>query len=278
MGPAEDDVRRVGVLLERARRVTVLTGAGVSTCSGIPDFRGPDGVWTRDPRALRPPSLHDYASTESARRRAWQARLHHPAWQATPGPTHRALVVLERSGRLRALVTQNIDELHQAAGSSSSLVLELHGTVHEAACLQCGTLGPMRAALERVAAGDLDPHCTVCGGLLTSATVSFGQHLDQALMRRAREAAADCEVFLALGTSLRVQPAASLCRVATRAGARLVVANQRATPYDEVAVASGGAVLRGDLARVLPRLVSVLSRPVSPTAVGGTARAATLPR
>jgi len=254
--------------LAEAAKVTVLTGAGVSTGSGIPDFRGPAGVWTLDPSAAALHTIADYVADPEVRRRAWQTRRRHAAWTATPNPAHRAFVDLERAGRLRALLTQNIDELHQAAGSTPSLVLELHGTVHETACLQCTARAPMRRALDRVEAGEADPACTVCGGLLKSATVSFGQHLDQNLMRRARAAAADCQVFLAAGSSLAVQPAASLCRVATRAGARLVVINEQPTPYDEVALASGGAVLRGDVTELLPRLVADLPR--------ATAGAATL--
>jgi len=237
------------------REVTVLTGAGVSTGSGIPDFRGPDGVWTRDPGAARPHRLADYRADPQLRRRSWQARAAHPAWSAEPNPAHRALVRLERTGRLRALLTQNIDELHQAAGSAPGLVLELHGTIHDTACLQCGGRAPMRAALDRVAGGDPDPACTVCGGVLKSATVSFGQHLDPELLRAAWAAAVGCVLFLAVGSSLTVQPAASLCRVATRAGARLVIVNGEPTPYDGVALASGGAVLRGDVGAVLTALV-----------------------
>lgn len=278
-GCAAEALQEARALVESASRVTALTGAGVSTGSGIPDFRGPAGVWTLDPAAARLHTIRDYTVDAEVRHRSWQGRLHHPAWTAQPGPAHRALVALERSGRLVALLTQNIDELHQAAGSAPHRVLELHGTIHEAVCLSCGARGPMGAALDRVRAGEVDPRCTVCGGLLTSATVSFGQHLDQALMRRARQAAADCEVFLALGSSLGVQPAASLCRVATRAGARLVVANGEPTPYDEVALRSGGAVLRGDLGVVLPALIGDLDE-VSAGVEPRQARAgtATLPR
>lgn len=248
----------VALLLQRAERVTVLTGAGISTGSGIPDFRGPQGVWTLDPSAARLHTLADYLQDPEVRRRSWQARAAHPAWHARPNAAHRALVTLERAGRLRALLTQNIDGLHQAAGSSPELVLELHGTVHETVCLRCGLRAPMRQSLDRVAAGEDDPACAACGGILKSATVSFGQHLDQELMRRARAAAADCDVFVAVGTSLGVQPAASLCRVATRAGARLVVLNAQPTPYDEVALLSGGAVLRDDVEELVPRLVADL--------------------
>ena len=181
MSADEDpDVASAADLLARAERVTVLTGAGVSTDSGIPDFRGPQGVWTRNPAAERLSSLQAYVEDPEVRREAWRQRAVHPIWDAQPGPAHAALVDLERSGRLVALLTQNIDELHQAAGSSPDLVVELHGTMHHTQCLDCGARAPMSDALERVAAGEDDPPCPHCGGVLKSATISFGQALDAA--------------------------------------------------------------------------------------------------
>ena len=194
--------------LASARRITVLTGAGISTDSGIPDFRGPNGVWTRDPEAEKLSTLQYYVADPDVRRRAWQERARHPAWEARPNAGHAALVELERQGRLRALLTQNIDGLHQRAGSSAGVVLELHGTVHEVACLTCGERTPMRAVLERVEAGEPDPACPLCGGILKSATISFGQALDAEVIAAAARAAADCDVFLAAGTSLTVHPVA----------------------------------------------------------------------
>jgi NAD-dependent deacetylase len=208
--------------LTAARRITVLTGAGISTESGIPDFRGPNGVWTRDPEAEKLSTLHYYVSDPEVRRRAWQERLHHPAWTATPNAGHAALVDLERQGRLRALLTQNIDGLHQRAGTSPSAVLELHGTVHEVGCLTCGERTAMRATLDRVEAGEPDPACLSCGGILKSATISFGQALDGAVIDAAVAAAGDCDVFLAVGTSLTVHPAAGLTDLAAAHGARVV--------------------------------------------------------
>jgi NAD-dependent deacetylase len=249
---AGDDVERVRARLAGARRVTVLTGAGVSTDSGIPDFRGPDGVWTRDPEAERLSTLSAYLADPGLRRRAWRLRLEHPAWAAEPNPAHRALVELERSGRLAALVTQNIDELHQRAGSDPDLVLELHGTMFGTECLGCGERGRMADALARVRAGEADPPCRACGGIVKSATVSFGQDLDRRVLLRAREAAERADVLLALGTSLTVHPAAGLVGLAARAGADVVIANAEPTPYDGVA----RTVLRGRLAELLPRLVA----------------------
>ncbi len=210
---------RAGDLVAGAARITVLTGAGISTDSGIPDFRGPDGVWTRDPTAHRRATLASYLADPQVRRQAWQSRRDHPAWTAEPNAGHRALVDLERAGRLRAVITQNIDGLHQRAGNDPGTVVELHGTVREVGCLSCGDRAPMSAALARVAAGEPDPPCLRCGGLLKSATISFGQRLDEAVLQAAAAAATDCDLFLAVGSSLTVQPAAGLTRVAARAGA-----------------------------------------------------------
>ncbi|MDP9393895.1 MAG: NAD-dependent deacetylase [Actinomycetota bacterium] len=248
-GPASVD--HVAGWVEAASTVTVLTGAGISTASGIPDFRGPAGVWTRNPGAQRMFDLQTYLSDPDVRRVAWRNRAEHPAWTAEPNAGHRALVDLERTGRLRALVTQNIDGLHQRAGSSPGTVVEIHGTLFEVECLSCGRATPMREALDRVAAGDPDPACTVCGGIQKSATISFGQSLRPEVLAAAAAAARDCELFLAVGTLLTVQPAAGLAGLAVRAGARLVVVNRDPTPYDDMA----SAVLREPIEEVLPRLM-----------------------
>jgi NAD-dependent deacetylase len=238
--------------LTAARRITVLTGAGISTESGIPDFRGPNGVWTRDPEAEKLSTLQYYVADPEIRRRAWQERLRHPAWTARPNAGHAALVDLERQGRLRALLTQNIDGLHQLAGSSPDLVVELHGTVHEVGCLTCGERTPMRATLDRVEAGEPDPACHACGGILKSATISFGQALDPAVIDAAVAAATDCDVFLAVGTSLTVHPAAGLTDLAAAHGARVVVVNAEPTPYDDMA----DLVVREPIGAALPRLLA----------------------
>lgn len=255
-----DDPPTIGSWIVGADVVTVLTGAGISTESGIPDFRGPQGVWTRDPSAQRLFDLRSYLADPDVRRRAWRSRRDHPAWTAQPNDGHRALVDLERAGTLRALLTQNIDELHQRAGSSAELVVELHGTLFGVDCLACGRRTPMREELDRVEAGEEDPACRVCGGVLTSATISFGQALVPEVLQRARDAAQSCQVFLAVGTSLTVAPAAGLCGLAVRAGARLVVVNAEPTPYDRIAVGSGGAVVREPIGRVLPALSASLLR------------------
>lgn len=247
-----DELDEIRGWLDAAERVTVLTGAGVSTPSGIPDFRGPNGLWTKDPGAAAMFDIDRYRADPDLRRRAWLNRRDHPAWTARPNAAHEAFVALERSGRLRALLTQNIDGLHQAAGNSPDAVVELHGTLYFSACLDCGERVPMVDVLARVDAGESDPPCLACGGVQRSATVAFGQSLDPQVLARAVEAAGDCDVFLAAGTSLQVNPAAGLCRVALGSGARLVVANGSATPYDDVA----HAVVRADLTEVLPALLA----------------------
>lgn len=264
-GPAQTDrTAEVAGWLRAARcsgGVTVLTGAGVSTDSGIPDYRGPNGLWTRDPGAQRQASIQVYVRHPEVRRRAWRARLTHPAWRAEPGPAHRALAALgvgfDPAGPGLVILTQNVDGLHQRAGSPPGQVVELHGTIWQAQCLDCGRRTPMREELARVEAGLADPPCRECGGLLKSATVSFGQALDPAVLARAVQAARGSAVFLAAGSSLTVRPAAGLCSVAGEAGARLVIANAEPTPYDGVA----DAVLREPLGTLLPRLVR-LSAPL----------------
>jgi NAD-dependent deacetylase len=241
-------------MIKRAQRVTALTGAGISTDSGIPDYRGPQGVWVRNPEAARTATLQHYLADAEVRQRAWRQRAEHPVWSAEPNAGHRALVELERSGRLLALLTQNIDELHQRAGSSPELVVELHGTVWWTQCLDCGDRRPMREQLSRVSETEPDPACLACGGIVKSATISFGQSLDEVVVARAVAAAEGCELFLAVGSSLTVHPAAGLCGVAVDAGARLVIVNAEPTPYDELA----DAVLSGPIGEILPALVANL--------------------
>ncbi|WP_067974757.1 SIR2 family NAD-dependent protein deacylase [Nocardiopsis trehalosi] len=237
-------------LLAAADRVTVLTGAGISTDSGIPDFRGPQGVWTRDPAAAAMFDLDTYMSDADVRRRVWLMRRDHPAWTARPNAAHRALTDLDRAGRLRALVTQNIDGLHQAAGTDPAHVLEVHGTLHEVVCMACGLRTPTPEVLARLD-DESDPRCRRCGGIQKAATISFGQRLDAAVLEAAIAAAEDCAVFLAVGTSLAVHPVAGLCDVALAHGAPLVIVNAEATPYDGVA----SAIVRDPIGTALPDLV-----------------------
>lgn len=231
-----------------------LTGAGISTESGIPDFRGPNGVWTKNPSAEKLSTLSHYMADPEVRREAWRQRLDHPAWHARPNAGHLALARLESLGHLACLVTQNIDGLHIDAGSSLGRVIEIHGTMREVVCMSCGERAPMRRALDRVRAGETDPPCRTCGGILKSATISFGQNLVPADLERAQGEAERSDLFLAVGTSLGVYPAAALPALALQSGARLVIVNAEPTPFD----AAAAAVYRGPIGEVLPELVRLV--------------------
>ena len=236
--------------IEKARRVVVLTGAGISTDSGIPDFRGPQGVWTKNPKAEQLSDIRYYMSDPEVRRLSWQSRLEHTAWQARPNAGHQALVELERRGKLHALITQNIDELHQVAGNSPEKVIEVHGTMRKVVCMSCGERAPMEKALARVRAGEADPPCRSCGGILKSATISFGQALVPEVIDRAMQSAAEADLFLSVGTSLQVYPIAGAVPLAKRAGARVVIVNGEPTAFDDLA----DAVLNDSISAVLPAL------------------------
>ena len=238
---------------EGVTRIAALTGAGISTDSGIPDFRGPQGLWTRDPAAERLATYQAYVTDPAVRRRAWQARLAHPAWSAAPNDAHAALARLA-AGFDTWVITQNIDGLHQRAGTPADRVLELHGTVYAVVCVGCGNRTEMAAALDRVRAGEADPECEHCGGILKSATVMFGQPLDRAVLSIALRAAAACDLMIAIGSTLTVEPAASLCAVAVSAGARLVIVNRDSTPYDDLAA----ELIREPIGTAVPRIAGLL--------------------
>jgi NAD-dependent deacetylase len=245
---SDETIERVHGWISASARVVALTGAGISTDSGIPDFRGPQGVWTRNPKAEKLSNIHFYMSDPEVRRLAWQSRLDHPAWHAAPNDGHRALVALEERGKLHALVTQNIDGLHQRAGSAIDRVIEVHGTVHDVMCMSCSWRGPMQATLDRVRAGEEDPACRRCGGILKSATISFGQPLVPDVIGRAMRAASEADLILAVGTSLQVYPVAGAVPAAKAGGVRIVIVNAEPTPFDDLA----DAVLRGSIGEVLP--------------------------
>ena len=232
----------------------MLTGAGISTESGIPDFRGPQGLWTKNPAAEKTATLQYYLSDPEVRKLSWQNRVNSNFWTAEPNDGHRALAELERKAALDTLVTQNVDGLHHAAGSSPEKIIEVHGNVRQVKCLSCSYLAPMEDALERVRAGEEDPECPECGGILKSATISFGENLVVADLERSQRAAAACDVFLAVGTSLGVYPAAALPEIALAQGARLIVLNAQETPFDDLAA----AVSRDQLGEVLPALVALV--------------------
>ncbi|MGH8120041.1 MAG: SIR2 family NAD-dependent protein deacylase, partial [Gammaproteobacteria bacterium] len=215
--------------------------------------RGPQGVWTNNPKAEKLSDIRYYLADPEVRRLSWQSRLEHPAWQAKPNPGHLALAGLEKRGKLHALITQNIDELHQMGGNSPEKVIEVHGTVRKVTCLNCGWLGDMQETLERVRAGEADPPCRACGGILKSATISFGQPLVPEVINRAMRVAGEADVFLSIGTSLQVYPISDTVPLAHSAGARVVILNAEPTPYDAIA----DAVFRDPISQVLPYLLSI---------------------
>jgi NAD-dependent deacetylase len=245
-----DLVQLVRGWVAQSTRIVALTGAGISTESGIPDFRGPKGVWTTNPKAERLSNIHFYMSDPEVRQLAWQSRLDHPAWHAAPNAGHRALRELERRGTLHALITQNIDGLHQLAGHAPDRVIEVHGTMRDVMCMECGWRGPMPLILDRVRAGEADPPCQSCGGILKSATISFGQSLDPDVIDRAMRAAERADLLIAIGTSLQVYPIAGAVPIAKAAGARVVILNAEPTPFDDIA----DAVIHEPIGDVLPRL------------------------
>ncbi len=235
-----------------ARRIVVLSGAGLSTDSGIPDFRGPNGLWTKNPDAERASTLTEYLGDAALRRRTWHNRLDAPVLSARPNAGHLAIVELGHRGQLEAIVTQNVDGLHQAAGSDPAHVIEVHGTAHWTRCWQCADRRPMSDALQRVRAGVPDPPCLVCGGILKSDTILFGQSLIPEVIDAAMDAADRADLVLAVGSSLSVFPVANLVPRARAAGARVVIANAQQTGMDRYA----HALLRGALSDTLPRLVA----------------------
>jgi NAD-dependent deacetylase len=248
------ELTEIASWLRDASNVMVLAGAGISTDSGIPDFRGPNGVWTKNPAAEKAANIRYYMADPEIRRRSWQNRLTSGIWNAEPNDAHRALVALERKGALHTLVTQNVDGLHHLAGQSPEIVVEIHGNARAVKCMFCDWRGPMAETLERVRAGEEDPPCLSCGGIIKSATISFGENLVVEDLERSLDAAAHAAVFVAVGTSLGVYPAAGLPEIALHNGARLVIMNAEETPFDLVA----DAVVREPLGEVLPALVAAV--------------------
>ncbi len=239
--------------IDEARSVSVLTGAGISTESGLPDFRGPQGLWTKNPDAEKQANLQYYLADPEVRKRSWQGRISGSFdWSSVdPNAGHAALVALEKRGKLGTLVTQNVDGLHQKAGTSPERVVEIHGTLQRYMCMSCDARGPIEEVLDRVRAGEDDPACESCGGILKAAAVSFGQNLFPGDMERAIEGARRCDLMLAVGTTLGVYPAANVVPVAKEAGARVVIVNGDETEMDFLA----DAILRGRIGEVLPRIV-----------------------
>ena len=241
-------------LVDGAERITVLTGAGISTDSGLPDFRGPKGLWTRDPAAERASNIDVYVTDPDVRRQNWARRAEGSLWaDVAPNRGHEALVHLERRGKLHVLITQNVDELHQRAGSDPSLVVEIHGTTRKIQCLSCDYRDEMETVLDRVRAGEADPPCPRCGWILKSATVSFGQSLDPGDLLRSEQASVDCDLFLAVGTSLAVSPINRTALIAAHAGAGVVIVNGEPTELDSIA----DVLVRGSISEVMPAIVGM---------------------
>ena len=235
----------------------VITGAGISTASGIPDYRGPQGVWTTNPAAERASRAEVYANDHEIRVASWQRLLTRSEHPPQPNEAHIALARFERTGRLRLLVTQNIDGLHLEAGTSPDRLIEIHGHVRTVRCLVCNDRQPTALVLARVASGDTDPHCEVdvaghtCGGVLTTTIVRFGDQPDPLAMHRAKRVARDCDVLLCVGSTLAVYPVAALVPLALDYDVRVVIVNDAPTEYDERALC-----VRGDITEVLPAILA----------------------
>lgn len=247
-----DAVERARAIIDEAERVAVLTGAGISTDSRIPDFRGPQGVWTKNPKAEKMATIQNYVAEREVRVRAWRSRLDSPVWSAEPNDGHRALVDLERRRKLGLLITQNIDGLHHAAGSDPDRIVEVHGSIREVVCLSCDYRAPMQVALDRVRGGEEDPDCPECTGMLKSATISFGQSLIEDDLRRADSGARLCDVMLCVGSTLSVYPIANVVPIAKSEGAQIVIVNGEATEMDHLA----DVVVRGSISSVLPPMLA----------------------
>ena len=246
-----EQVRSAADALRAAQRVVVLTGAGISTDSGIPDFRGPKGLWTRNPAAEKASHISNYLADPDVRKAAWLNRLDTPVWTAEPNVGHESVYELERTGRLHAVITQNVDGLHHAAGHDPENVIEVHGTVRYTRCWDCGDRRPMRETLDRVRAGEADPPCLVCGGIVKSDTISFGQSLVPEVIDRALRVSEECDVMLAVGSTLSVYPVANCVPTAKRAGATVIIVNGQSTEMDRLA----DHLLVGQIADLLPALV-----------------------
>jgi NAD-dependent deacetylase len=249
--PQQAAIERARDLVDASERIVVLTGAGISTDSGIADFRGPQGLWTKNPEAEKMATLQHYMADPEIRRRSWKAKLEGVMHRRQPNAGHRALVALEARGKLDTLITQNVDGLHGAAGSDAGRIVEIHGTITETSCMACGEQLPIDETLERVEAGEGDPPCLACGGILKSATISFGQGLVAEDLERAGEASRHCDLMFAIGTTLGVYPIAGVVPTAHECGAPVIILNGEPTEMDGLA----NVLLRGSISEVLPQVV-----------------------
>lgn len=247
----KQNLDKARILVDGADKIVVLTGAGISTDSGIPDFRGPKGVWTKDPEAEKLSTISYYVSDPEVRKRSWKRYTEGRIWaDKEPNIGHFALAHLEQRQKLLALITQNIDGLHETAGTSPERLVEIHGTTKRVSCLSCGDTNPMETALDRVRDGEEDPACLICGGILKSATISFGQSLVPHDLQRAEQVSRSCDLMLAVGSSLQVYPVAECVPIAKHSGAALVIVNAEPTQYDRMA----DVVLNESISHVLPKI------------------------
>lgn len=248
----DDAITQLATLIADAEQLVAFTGAGISTESGIPDFRSPGGIWNR----YKPIDFQSFMASDEAKREYWRRGRNTYAVirEARPNAAHLALAELERRGKLDLLITQNIDGLHTAAGSSPERTIELHGTAHKVFCMTCGTEETRDSIAARLEAGEEIPACRVCGGVLRAATVAFGEPLPQGPLHRAAEAAQRADLFLIIGSSLVVNPAAQLPRLAANAGAYVAILNQTPTPLDDLAQ----LILRGPAAEVMGQVMERL--------------------
>ena len=243
-------IDKVRSWISNAERVVALTGAGISTDSGIPDYRGPQGVWTKNPLAEKMSDIRYYMNDPDVRKLSWQSRLHNPAYEARPNNGHRALAELEKRGKLHALITQNVDGLHQRSGVPADKVIEVHGNLRRAMCMSCDWRDDMQVVFARLRAGEEDPACSECGGILKSDTISFGHALIPEVIDRALQVAREADVLIAVGSTLQVYPVAGAVPLAKQAGAKLVILNAQPTQFDDMA----DAVLNTSIGEALPFL------------------------
>ncbi len=248
----EQQLQDAAELLQQAERIVALTGAGISTESGIPDFRSPGSIWQQQP----PVSYHAFISKPEARQQYWQTRRNLSGQVATarPNAAHLALAELERKQRLLGIITQNFDGLHHDAGNNAERIVELHGTSRAAACTLCGRRSSIKELQQRIDTGEIDPTCPDCGGFLKAATILFGQRVPEAELTRAREYSITCDLLLVVGSSLKVTPAARLPRLALQNNVPLIIINLQPTPLDEYA----DVVINEKAGAVLPPLVALL--------------------
>lgn len=236
------------------RRVVVLTGAGISTDSGIPDFRGPNGFWTKEPGAHLRYTYQTFMADPELRAGYWRSRRDSEVWAAEPNVRHWTVGNLTGSALDVTVITQNTDRLHQRAGAPPDRVIEMHGTVRVTECVGCGHRSPTTEVLGRIEAGEAVPHCALCGGILKTASTMFGQTMSPEVFARATEAVETCDLLLAVGTSLSIEPAGSFCATAVRSGADLVIVNLGETPYDSLA----NEIVVEPIGVALPRIAAQL--------------------